>query len=165
MPPRGGSIPHTTLNFVVKAEQGGRAYDLHQLGGGASFRDIGTHLRVSATTAWRRYWWYTDWIALPHYYGLPFGPVPPQRGTRRIPRGRPCIPALDHPALRPPVADLCRAHRRDGAPCGNYPIRGAPTCRMHGSASPQVRRAAAGRLAEREAARARALAEHRRRCA
>lgn len=42
----------------------------------------------------------------------------------------------------------CRAHSsRTGERCGKYAIRGAPTCRSHGSAAGHVRRAARLRLA------------------
>lgn len=36
-------------------------------------------------------------------------------------------------------------------PCGRYPLRGATVCTSHGGRAPQVRAAAARRLAEREA--------------
>jgi hypothetical protein len=40
---------------------------------------------------------------------------------------------------------------RAGQPCTNSPIHGAQTCRYHGGAAPQVRAAAAARLAEQAA--------------
>lgn len=56
----------------------------------------------------------------------------------------------------------CGAHRkRDGAPCGCWAMIGATTCRLHGGAAPQVRRAARRRIederARRVLARVRAL--------
>lgn len=41
----------------------------------------------------------------------------------------------------------CGAKTRKGTPCPNPPIKGATRCRMHGGAAPQVRAAAARRLA------------------
>jgi hypothetical protein len=35
-------------------------------------------------------------------------------------------------------ARKCRAHRRDGQPCGSYAIEGGYVCRMHGGASPRA---------------------------
>lgn len=42
----------------------------------------------------------------------------------------------------------CRAHRTNGEPCGNYPMRGGTVCRKHGGGAPQVRKKAAERIAE-----------------
>lgn len=42
----------------------------------------------------------------------------------------------------------CRAHRRDGAPCKRWAIRGGYVCPKHGGASPQARRKARERLIE-----------------
>ena len=47
----------------------------------------------------------------------------------------------------PTGAVRCKAHRRDGAQCGNPAMRGTSTCRMHGGKAPQVQRAARARLA------------------
>lgn len=52
-------------------------------------REAAAVLGMSPTTTWRRAWWFEDWIALPRYYGYEPGPVPHQRGTRAVPRGRP----------------------------------------------------------------------------
>jgi hypothetical protein len=40
----------------------------------------------------------------------------------------------------------CRAHNRQGGPCGNYAIPGGMVCRMHGGAIPHVRDKARMRL-------------------
>lgn len=48
----------------------------------------------------------------------------------------------------------CTAHRRDGTPCGSYPVKGATVCRMHGGSSPQARSAAARNVAAAKAAKA-----------
>jgi hypothetical protein len=61
---------------------------------GGSISSAARALGVSTTTAWRRYWFLADWT-LPHYYGRPSGPIPPQRGTRACPHGRPYLPTLD----------------------------------------------------------------------
>jgi hypothetical protein len=53
-------------------------------------------------------------------------------------------------------ARKCSAHRRDGRPCTQYAVNGALVCATHGGAAPQVKAAAAHRLAE---AGARATAE------
>lgn len=42
----------------------------------------------------------------------------------------------------------CRAHRRDGALCTRWAIRGGYVCPKHGGASPQARRKARERLTE-----------------
>jgi hypothetical protein len=42
----------------------------------------------------------------------------------------------------------CRARRKSGKPCGNPPMAGGFVCRMHGGSAPQVKRAAAQRLAD-----------------
>ncbi len=44
----------------------------------------------------------------------------------------------------------CKGRKSNGEPCGNWPLRGALVCRKHGGAAPQVRAAAAVRLAEQE---------------
>lgn len=51
----------------------------------------------------------------------------------------------------PITAAKCRAHKKDGSPCGLYPIRGAAVCRVHGGGAPQVRRKAEDRLRALEA--------------
>jgi hypothetical protein len=45
----------------------------------------------------------------------------------------------------------CKAHTRQGRPCGNCAMKGQLVCRLHGGASPQARAAAAARLAEQKA--------------
>lgn len=42
----------------------------------------------------------------------------------------------------------CTARRKNGTKCGNDAIKGGRVCRMHGGAAPQVKKAAALRLAE-----------------
>jgi hypothetical protein len=42
----------------------------------------------------------------------------------------------------------CRAHRRNGEPCGRYATRGAAVCQVHGAGAPHVREAARQRLEE-----------------
>ena len=46
-----------------------------------------------------------------------------------------------------PVKAKCKARKQDGTSCGAYPIRGAEVCRVHGGRAPQVKAAAARRLA------------------
>ena len=41
----------------------------------------------------------------------------------------------------------CKARKQDGTQCGAWPIRGAEVCRVHGGRAPQVKAAAARRLA------------------
>jgi hypothetical protein len=43
---------------------------------------------------------------------------------------------------------LCAAHKKNGDPCGKYPIAGGSVCRFHGGAAPQVRRKAEERIRE-----------------
>lgn len=43
-------------------------------------------------------------------------------------------------------ARRCRAHRKDGQPCGCYAINGGRVCRIHGGAARQVRRKADERV-------------------
>ena len=141
---RGGPAPYVRLDLAVKAEQGAEAFRLHSLG--LSFGQVAERIGVSTTTAWRRCRWYEDWTR-PATIGLPIRRIPPQRGTRACPRGRPCIPDVDHPELRQ-RPQRCGARRKsDGADCGNWAMRGQRVCRMHGGASPQARRAAARRVA------------------
>jgi hypothetical protein len=49
---------------------------------------------MSVTTCWRRYWFWMDWT-LPLLYGKRISTIPPQRGTRACPAGRPWIKAVD----------------------------------------------------------------------
>ncbi|MGW2620352.1 hypothetical protein [Streptomyces sp. NPDC001500] len=92
---RGGPYPHLRVPFDIKASQGHEVV-LLVLGEGHTFRQAGQALGISATTAWRRYWFALD-VTLPARYGRPPGPIPPQRGTRACPRGRPYLPTLDGP--------------------------------------------------------------------
>jgi len=64
------------------------------------------------------------------------------------------------PGTSPAVTDpthstdtRCGAKTRAGGRCVNRPVRGATRCRMHGGALPQVKRAAARRLAVEDARR------------
>lgn len=90
---RGGPYPRLRLDLVTKVHQARQVAELVARDG-MSIRAAARQLDMSVTTAWRRYWWYMDWT-LPAYYGLPTGPVPPQRGTRACPRGRPWLPTFD----------------------------------------------------------------------
>jgi hypothetical protein len=82
--------PYSRLrgNYAMWLEQGAAAWPLI-VGGQGSVRQAAKLLGVSPTTAWRRAWWFHDWLVLPRWYGLEPGPVPHQRGTRAVPRGRP----------------------------------------------------------------------------
>ncbi|OUZ06740.1 hypothetical protein BHE97_18525 [Aeromicrobium sp. PE09-221] len=46
-----------------------------------------------------------------------------------------------------PKREKCSARKTNGEPCGNYPIDGGLTCRIHGGAAPQVKRKAQERIA------------------
>lgn len=140
---RGGPTPYLRLDLAVKVDQSAETHRLHTAG--FTFVEVAERLGMSLTTAWRRCRWFEDWTR-PAESGLPIRRIPPQRGTRACPRGRPCIPELDHPELRQRRV-RCHATRRDGTGCGNWPMRGTGTCRMHGGASPQSLRAAQRRLA------------------
>lgn len=48
----------------------------------------------------------------------------------------------------------CGAKRRNGEPCTQVKMKGGARCRMHGGQTPQVKRAAAARLAQAKAGRA-----------
>jgi hypothetical protein len=152
---RGGPTPYLRLDLAVKVTQ---ACEVHRLReAGHTFAVIAEATGLSLTTCWRRFWWYRDWTA-PATAGRPIRRVPPQRGTRAVPRGRPCIPELDHPEVREQPQPCCARRKGDGGDCGNWAMRGQNVCRMHGGASPQARRAAARRLA---AARLRRTVGHR----
>lgn len=141
---RGGPTPYLRLELAIKVEQATRAYRLHIAG--LTFEEIGVRMGVSTTTAWRRCHWYEDWTR-PAMAGLRIRRIPPQRGTRACPRGRPCIPEVNHPelAIQP---RWCGAQRKsDGRGCENRAMRGQYVCRMHGGSSPQARQAAARRVA------------------
>lgn len=90
---RGGPWIHQRLDLYTKVEQGWEVTKL--IHSGLSFRQASAQLGMSLTTAWRRYWFFEDYWALPRFYGRPSGPVPPQRGTRECPRGRPWLPTVD----------------------------------------------------------------------
>ncbi|HET9254890.1 MAG TPA: AsnC family protein [Pseudonocardiaceae bacterium] len=145
---RGGPSLRARLPVEVKIWQGTEVYVL-RYGHRLSFRAIGRQLGISTTTAWRRCWFYQDFVMYPQLRGLPRDHVPPQRGTRECPRGEP--PTLVRPAhgyVRHPLPAIrCRAHRRhDGAPCGRWAIRGGAVCPSHGGSAPHVKRAAAERV-------------------
>lgn len=89
---RGGPYPYLRLNVMTKADEGTAMVRL--VTAGHSIRSAAAALGLTATTGWRRYWFAMDW-ALPGYYGRPWGPIPPQRGTRACPNGRPWLPTLD----------------------------------------------------------------------
>ncbi|MEU8031941.1 hypothetical protein AB0C13_25395 [Streptomyces sp. NPDC049099] len=92
---RGGPYPHLRLDFGTKVTQGVAVVQL-VLGQGHSFREAAAVLDMSLTTAWRRYWFALD-LGTPQRHGRKPGPIPPQRGTRACPRGRPWMPTLDEP--------------------------------------------------------------------
>lgn len=89
---RGGPYPHLRLNMTVKHDQGRRVYLLIHTG--HSFREAAAITGLSVTTAWRRYWWFSDW-QLPRSWGKRITTIPPQRGTRACPSGRPWNRAID----------------------------------------------------------------------
>jgi hypothetical protein len=89
---QGGPYTRLRTNMALKASQGIEVAQL--VARGNSFSQAAAALGLSKTTAWRRYWWWQDWT-LPDYYGKPRGPIPPQRGTRAVPRGRPYLPTID----------------------------------------------------------------------
>lgn len=99
---RAGPVPHLRRQVpdIVKIDQGMAVARL--VASGSSIRGAAGTLGLSVTTAWRRYWLITDWT-LPGHYGLPCGPIPPQRATRACPAGqRPFLPTLD--GAPPPAA-------------------------------------------------------------
>ena len=131
---RGGPYPRLRLRLDTKVEQGMQVFELRRAG--LTFAEAGARVGVSAATAWRRFWFIMDWT-LPGYYGHRGRiEIPPQRGTRACPRGRPCLPAIDHRPI--PTRVWCAATRRDGQPCRNPPRKGGKRCRMHGGSAPQV---------------------------
>lgn len=89
---RGGPYPYLRLNLTTKVAEGVAVARL--VAAGASFRAAATQLDMSLTTAWRRFHFVMDWT-LPGYFGRPNGPIPPMRGTRECPSGRPWLPTLD----------------------------------------------------------------------
>lgn len=93
MTKRGGPYPHLRLDLGTKVLQGVAAVDL-VLGQGRSFREAAAALDLSLTTCWRRFWFVMD-MGTPERNGCKPGPIPPQRGTRACPRGRPWMPTYD----------------------------------------------------------------------
>lgn len=89
---RGGPYPHLRLSLHTKVEQGTQIMQL--ITAGHSFREAAAITGLSLTTAWRRYWWLMDWT-LPRQYGKAISTIPPQRGTRGCPSGRPWIRSID----------------------------------------------------------------------
>lgn len=91
---RGGPYPYLHVTEFRLIDEG---LAVHQvIARGASFAQAGAALGFSKTTAWRRYWWIVD-RSLPERWGAKPGPIPPMRGTRACPRGRPWQPTLDGP--------------------------------------------------------------------
>jgi hypothetical protein len=127
--------PYSRLrgNYALWLEQGATAWPLIVMHQG-SVRQAARLLGISPTTAWRRAWWYHDWIVLNHWAGLEPGPVPRQRGTRTVPNGRPtCLPRDAADVLR----DIRAAGYTFGDVIGSH--RTVPKC---------IRDLAAERLAE-----------------
>ncbi|MEU1674808.1 hypothetical protein ABZ752_22675 [Streptomyces roseifaciens] len=102
-------MPYLRVPALVKVAEGQAAAELI-FGQGVTVRAAAELLGMSATTCWRRAWWFMD-RTLPLAYGRPLGPLPPQRGTSACPRGRPWIPTLDG---QPPPAKRPRTVHRDG---------------------------------------------------
>lgn len=94
-PRRAGPSPYCRLDLSIKAAQGAAAIEL-VLGQGLTFREAAAAMGLSVSTCWRRYWWVMDWT-LPERWGVRAHRLPPQRGTRACPRGRPFIAELDGP--------------------------------------------------------------------
>jgi hypothetical protein len=92
-PRRAGPTPYLRLDLFTKATQGQAVY-LSVMADGLSLRQAAAVHGLTVTTAWRRYWWFADWT-LPNRYGVKASRLPPQRGTRACPRGRPWIKELD----------------------------------------------------------------------
>jgi hypothetical protein len=105
---------------------------------GVPIRAVTAELGMSATTAWRRFWWFQDAVMYPQLRALPRDHVPPQRGTRECPRGEPPILVRDPtgPRLRHPLPAIrCRARRTDGRLCRRWAIRGGAVCPKHGGSA------------------------------
>jgi hypothetical protein len=127
--------PYSRLrgNYLQWLEQGAAAWPLIVMGRG-SVRQAARMLGLSPTTAWRRAWWFHDYVVLNQWAGLEPGPVPHQRGTRAVPHGRPaCLPRDSEDVLR----DIRAAGYTFGDIIGSH--RTVPKC---------VRDLAAARLAE-----------------
>ena len=97
-PAHTGQYSRLRGNYLLWLEQGRIAWPLIVLRQG-SVRTAAAILGVSPTTAWRRAWWYHDWIIINRWAGLQPGPVPHQRGTRAVPNGRPYSLPRDAPEL------------------------------------------------------------------
>jgi hypothetical protein len=54
--------------------------------------------------------------------------------------------AVERAARGLPEPPKCKAHKKDGSPCGRWPVKGATVCPKHGGAAPQVRQKAQERL-------------------
>jgi hypothetical protein len=93
----------------LKVDEGMRIVELVQSGLG--FRAIADITGLSATTCWRRYWFFMDWT-LPRVYGKPITTIPPLRGTRACPRGRPWIRAVDEGRWPEPESGSAPSRRR-----------------------------------------------------
>ncbi|MFD4790540.1 hypothetical protein ACFWN1_26505 [Streptomyces sp. NPDC058459] len=93
MTKKGGPYPRLRLDLATKATQGAAVLDL-VLTHGQSFRQAAATLDMSPTTAWRRFWFAID-LNTPTRAGCKPGPIPPQRGTRACPNGRPYLPTYD----------------------------------------------------------------------
>jgi uncharacterized protein YjcR len=139
---RGGPGPYLRMSLAVRVAQATEAHRLHETGLG--FVEVAERMGCSVTTAWRRARWWEDWTR-PATVGRPIRRVPPQRGTRACPRGRPCCPEIDHPEVAAERSRRCWARRSDAQECGNWAMRGQRVCRHHGGGSPQARQAAARR--------------------
>ncbi len=90
---QGGPYPRLRLDYFRRMTEGRAAWDLI-IGGGVSVRSAARTLGLSPTTAWRRAWWWHDAVILPAWngYSARRTPIPPQRGTRACPNGRPYLP-------------------------------------------------------------------------
>ena len=91
---QGGPYPRLRVPYDIKARQGYAVLKL--VADGATIRAAAAQTGLSPSTAWRRLWWLQGWT-LPRLYGLEARRLPPQRGTRACPRGRPWIQELDGP--------------------------------------------------------------------
>ncbi|WP_020117569.1 hypothetical protein [Streptomyces canus] len=92
-PRRGGPTPYLRLDYTIKVDQGVAVMQL-VLGDRLTFRQAATALDMSLSTAWRRFWFVVD-CTTPQRHGCKPGPLPPQRGTKACPRGRPWMPTYD----------------------------------------------------------------------
>jgi hypothetical protein len=79
--------------------------------------------------------------------GCPYFEVPPYQRFCAMHGGVPKA-TTHNPSAPIEHVRRCHARRRDGSPCRQPAVRGAPTCRMHGSSAPAVRQRAAERVME-----------------